>query len=301
MRTAIVTVVSGRHDHLRSQLRRLGDSTAPADDHVVVSMGDRAIADIVAEHRDAARTVEISATARRLPLARARNLGARAALDRGAELLVFLDVDCIPHPRMIDRYRTAAMTPRHRDDLLCGPVTYLDAATSTALREQPGRALPPADPHPARPAPPDGTTLADDRFELFWSLSFAVRSAVWHRLGGFCEDYTGYGGEDTDFAQSAAAAGVGLAWVGGADAFHLHHPVSDPPIEHLDDILRNAAVFERRWGWWPMRGWLDAFAANGSIRFDEQTNSWLRLDPDRPSVARAAPPDPVAAGSVPGE
>lgn len=275
MRTAVVTVVAGRHDHLRSQLRGLRHSTVRPDDHVVVSMGDRAIADIVGDdYSDAARTVCVPASSDALPLARARNVGARAAIARGADLLVFLDVDCVPHPRMIDRYRGVAATPRHRDDLLCGPVTYLDAETSTLVRTSPGRSELTADPHPARPAPPDGTTVAGDRYELFWSLSFAVRSPVWTRIGGFCEEYTGYGAEDTDFAQRARAAGVGMAWVGGADAFHLHHRVSEPPVEHLTDILRNAAVFERRWGWWPMRGWLDAFEAKGLIRFDESANSW---------------------------
>ncbi|NKS43667.1 glycosyltransferase family 2 protein [Rhodococcus hoagii] len=288
MRTSVVTVVSGRHDHLRTQLRRLRGSTVAAHDHVVVAMGDRAVTDIVAEHSDATRSVWIPASTDELPLARARNLGAEAAIDRGADLLVFLDVDCVPHPRMLGRYERGAATAQHRDTVLCGPVTYLDAEASTRIREYPGAGVPPVAPHPARPAPPDGTVLVDDRYELFWSLSFAVRPRVWQRLGGFCEDYTGYGGEDTDFAQVAAAAGVGLAWVGGADAYHLHHRVSDPPVEHLDDILRNAAIFERRWGWWPMRGWLDAFESRGLIRFDEQSKAWSR--PNAAPVGPVLPP-----------
>ena len=55
-----------------------------------------------------------------------------------------------------------------------------------------------------------------------------------------------------------------MRWVGGAHAFHQFHPISDPPIEHLDDIVANAVVFHRRWGWWPMQGWLDAFETKGS-------------------------------------
>ena len=90
-----------------------------------------------------------------------------------------------------------------------------------------------------------------------------MTTRTWRRLGGFCEDYTGYGGEDTDFGQTARVVGVGLAWVGGAHAYHQHHPVQDPPVDHLDDILVNATLFHRRCGWWPMRGWLDAFAAQG--------------------------------------
>ncbi|NKU06475.1 hypothetical protein GS870_24365 [Rhodococcus hoagii] len=70
MRTSVVTVVSGRHDHLRTQLRRLRGSTVAAHDHVVVAMGDRAVTDIVAEHSDATRSVWIPASTDELPLAR---------------------------------------------------------------------------------------------------------------------------------------------------------------------------------------------------------------------------------------
>jgi GT2 family glycosyltransferase len=103
---------------------------------------------------------------------------------------------------------------------------------------------------------------------MFWSLSFATSASTWRRIGGFCEDYTGYGGEDTDFGQLARQAGVELCWVGDAWAFHQHHPKRSPPTEHLDDILRNAELFHRRWGWWPMEGWLAEFADAGLVRFD---------------------------------
>ena len=103
---------------------------------------------------------------------------------------------------------------------------------------------------------------------LFWTLSFAVRRDTWHRVGAFCEDYVGYGGEDTDYGQSARRAGVGLTWVGGAWAYHQHHPTGSPPVQHLDDILRNGSIFHRRWGWWPMEGWLAAFAERGLVGFE---------------------------------
>ncbi|MEV8529436.1 DUF6381 family protein [Streptomyces sp. NPDC052000] len=74
---------------------------------------------------------------------------------------------------------------------------------------------------------------------LFWSLSFALTAATWERVGGLCEDYTGYGAEDTDFAARATSRGVGLWWVGGAPAYHQYHPTHSPPVQHLDDILRD--------------------------------------------------------------
>jgi GT2 family glycosyltransferase len=65
----------------------------------------------------------------------------------------------------------------------------------------------------------------DERHELFRSLNFAVRRTTFSkRIGGFDEDYRGSENEDTDFAMRAARAGVPVAWVGGALAFHQDHP-----------------------------------------------------------------------------
>jgi N-acetylglucosaminyl-diphospho-decaprenol L-rhamnosyltransferase len=259
-----VTAVRGRTTHLRRQLDGLDRSTTTADHHVIVAVDDD---DVAGQVRDARATVvPLNSGSPRIPMAAARNLGARVAIDGGAELLVFLDVDCIPSPGMLGHYQRAAATPAHEGALLCGPVTYLPAPGPDGYDLD--RLADLTAPHPARPAPPAGVTVAGDEYHLFWSLSFAVTAAVWQRIGGFATEYVGYGGEDTDYAQRAAEHAVGLRWVGGAHAFHQVHPVSDPPTEHLTDIVANAVTFHRRWGWWPMQGWLDAFERQGLISRD---------------------------------
>ena len=50
-----------------------------------------------------------------------------------------------------------------------------------------------------------------------------------------------------------------MCWTDDPVAYHQHHPTADPPVQHVESILRNAALFHRRWGTWPMRGWLEAF------------------------------------------
>jgi hypothetical protein len=265
MRTAIITIAHGRHDHWRMQRAALARHSSTADLHVLIAMNDDAFTDD--DGAPPLRIVPLHAEPGPLPLARARNVGADAALAAGAELLVFLDVDCIPAPELVDGYRAAAVDPASRGHLLCGPVTYLrppgpggyDIDTLADLD----------DPHPARPAPPVGEVVVGGRHELFWSLSFAVDAATWRRVGGFDETYSGYGGEDTDFGQRARRVGVELAWVGSSRAYHQHHPVEDPPLRHVDDILRNGALFAERWGWWPMQGWLDAFTEMGLVERDD--------------------------------
>lgn len=65
------------------------------------------------------------------------------------------------------------------------------------------------------------------------------------------------------------ADGLGLSTcecrVGGAHAYHQWHPAGSPPWRHLDDILRNGALFAERWGEWPMRGWIDSFIEGGAV------------------------------------
>ncbi|MEJ7702691.1 MAG: galactosyltransferase-related protein [Geodermatophilaceae bacterium] len=274
MRTGVVTIVAGRHDHLARQYDGLRAGLDQPDHHIIVAMGDPDVA-AVRGRLPGATVLTLPAVGIGLPLGAARNAGAAAALAGGAELLVFLDVDCIPGPGLVRRYAEAAAQPKHRDHLLSGSVHYLPVPASGGYDLATLADL--TDAHSGRPAPRADEILIEGDHRLFWSLSFAVTAPVWNRIGGFCEDYTGYGGEDTDFAELAAAAGVGLRWVGGATAYHQYHPVSTPPVEHVDDVLRNGALFHRRWGWWPMRGWLDAFAERGLIRHDAGTDSWVTI------------------------
>ena len=264
LRIAVITIVRGRHAHLAEQRAGFARSATAPDTYVVVAMGDP---EITPRLRDTGvRTLDMPADFARLPLARARNLGADEAVRSGADLLVFLDVDCVPAPQMLASYRDAAVRAGDRR-LLCGPVCYLAAAPSTGYDWQTITTT--ARPHPARPSPGPGELVFANGNDLFWSLSFGVTAATWEAIGGFCEEFTGYGGEDTDFGRSAAREGIGMVWVGGAVAYHQHHPVSDPPVEHLEDIVRNARLFFSRWGCWPMQGWLKEFRRRRLIELDD--------------------------------
>ncbi|MEV7290368.1 galactosyltransferase-related protein [Streptomyces microflavus] len=272
MRTAVITPAAGRHRHLTLQHLGLAAGSHVPDQYVVVAMDDPDLGAVLAGREPVATVVDCPVNNGNLPLARARNLGAARAVERGAELLVFLDVDCVPGEQLLERYRQVALDTQHRRSLLCGTVSYLPPPGPYGYRLAELTTL--AEPHPGRPAPATGELHRSEDYALFWSLSFAVTAETWHAVGGFCEEYEGYGGEDTDFGQRACAAGVPLTWVGGAPAFHQYHPVSDPPVAHLRDILRNAETFYRRWGWWPMTDWLQAFADRGLAHWNHSTGRW---------------------------
>ncbi|WP_091494316.1 glycosyltransferase family 2 protein [Microbacterium pygmaeum] len=256
---SVVTLCSApRVSHVRNQLAGLA-AGHPAT-RTVVWMGDDEPADL-----DAERIIRLPPGEHGLRLAAARNAGASVAIADGADLLVFLDADCVPGAHMLGRYRAASAA--HPDAVLCGPVTYLPAGTDAADQDTLAALT---SPHPARPNPPDGEVLiaSASEYPLFWSLSFALTAETWTRTGGFHDGYEGYGAEDTDFAFSLRRDGVPLVWVGGAHAYHQHHPTTSPPWQHLDDILRNGSLFAARWGGWPMTGWLNAFAEAGAVHWD---------------------------------
>ena len=269
MKTAVLTVASrSRREHLDRQRRVLAEV---ADDIVrfEVWLDETPPTDVP----DAGTlTLHVPPGSTGLRVGEGRNRAAAAAIEAGAELLVFLDVDCLPGADLLSAYRTAASS--NPDAVLSGAVTYL----VSVQRPETASDLPfLTRPHRARPALPAGATrrATPEEYDLFWSLSFAVTPATWKRIGGFHPGYEGYGAEDTDLAWTARAADIEMLWVGGADAYHQWHPVSSPPWQHLDDILRNGATFHERWGVWPMGGWLEAFAAAGAI--ERREDGWARV------------------------
>ncbi len=273
---AVITTVRDRIAHLAGMRRGLAGQRlirrSGKVEHVIVRMGG---ADLWRDMSPGPPVVMVemvlpsAGDRERLPLAAARNAGAAAT---SADLLIFLDVDCIPCPELVERYRWMA---QQSGGLLAGPVGFLPE-TIRAETADPDELARLAVPHPARPVPDDVALVPEGRYELFWSLSFAIRRTDFAALGGFCEDYVGYGGEDTDLAFTARELGMPFSWVGGAWAWHQYHPIEDPPLRHLADIVANAQVFRRRWGTWPMDGWLRAFAEEGLIEWDSDGDT-LRL------------------------
>lgn len=261
----VLTLVKNREVHLDNLVEGLRRSSVPPSRLVIVDMSDRPVA---APSCGFPVTLIRHPTAA-LPLAEARNLAAAAAQ---ADHLLFLDVDCIPSSGLV-----AAMVDalsRH-DALICAEVLYLPACDANPSGWTEEMLLSRGRPHPVRVFPAQGLRR-EENAGLFWSLAFGISRSTFHRLGGFDERFTGYGGEDTDFGFAARAAGIELLFMGGPKAFHQHHGVVDPPLHHLADIVGNARLFFDKWNVWPMEGWLKQFAALGYITWGEREIAILR-------------------------
>ena len=267
---SVLTLVKNREVHLHHLVEGLRRSTMAPAELVIVDMSDTAVARPVADFP----IVLLRLQSDGLPLARARNLAAaRAREDR----LLFLDVDCIPGSDLV-----AAMTNAldERDALICAEVCYLAADDTKDGRWSDVSLRSAGEPHPVRSFPASGL-VRQANFGLFWSLAFGVSKASFARVGGFDEAFTGYGAEDTDFAFRAREAGLELVFMGGASAYHQHHDVFDPPLQHFADIVRNARIFHQRWGFWPMEGWLDAFGDLGFVTRTPEQLVVTRMPTDR--------------------
>ncbi|RKQ36251.1 glycosyltransferase family 2 protein [Kocuria tytonis] len=263
MRTALVTIASGRHEHLRRQREWVAVQSEAPLVHVVVSMGDPGIRPVVRLHGDVPSDVVELPAAAELPLATARNTGVRRAAELGARAVVLLDVDCLPHRDLVRDYRAALERLSGETAVVSGRVQYLPDGMAEG-DYTPGTVARLGRDHAARVLPAPGELMrADPR--LLWSLSMAVSVRSWDAAGGFDERYVGYGGEDTDFGQRLAAAGGAPWWLGGAAAYHQYHPTQSPPVQHAAAIARNANLFRRTWGFEPMEGWLRELEALGVL------------------------------------
>lgn len=265
MTIGVVIITADRDEHLGRVLHGLAGQSRRADRVVVVDMAREGTSRLRAPLP--VERVRHPASGLALPLGAARNVG---AAHTGCDHITFLDVDCIPHPTLVDDYE-AALTD-HPDALACGRVRYLRPDWRVGP-EHDLHVLSAA--HPARPAP-DRDELDTGRHELFWSLNFAVTARTWAHLGGFDTGYCGYGAEDTDLACRARQLGIPLLWTRGATAYHQWHPPTRLDPSRAAEIVANARRFRDRWGSWPMRGWLDELAALGTLRFDP-SNDVLEL------------------------
>ncbi|SFL97454.1 glycosyltransferase family 2 protein [Methylorubrum salsuginis] len=251
---SVVTLAKGRPAHLRNVLRGLERQTQKPAEFVVAVMQD-ALYDLP-EVGFPVRQIRVEGT--ELPLAAARNRGVAAST---GEAIAFLDVDCIPTPGFVAEY---AQGLSELDGLLMGEVLHLPEHATLRDWDYDDLARV-AEKHSDRRGPPaSGIEICTD-YRCFWSLNFAMSRATFEAVGGFDERYVGYGGEDTDFGKLLDRRGVPIAWMKGALAYHQYHPHHMPPIHHLDSVVRNAELFEAKWGYRTMGHWLYAFKVMGLI------------------------------------
>ena len=263
-RISALTLASGRAEHLRNVVAGFEGQTVKPDELIIGVMQEE-------EYTNLPRTSfpvrQLRVAGDGLPLAAARNTVANAA---EGDLLVFVDVDCIPHPNLVYDYLGHYMwTP----GLLMGEVGYLPGgATDRGLDFKGFERI--AVRHSDRQGPPKQGVKRCEDYRCFWSLNFAIDRDSWIASGGFDERYVGYGGEDTDFGRTLDDKAIPISWVDGGKVYHQYHAHCMPPIHKLESVVRNAEVFASKWGHRTMEHWLYAFRLMGLI---ENTPDGIRI------------------------
>lgn len=274
---SVITIVRNRSQHLARLIAGLTASNEAPRELIVVDMSDEPVN--VPQLALPIRRIQYQTD--HLALAAARNAGADAA---EGQRFLFLDVDCIPRRELVAIVDDAL---QDTNALICPEVRYLGPDTGLLADDS---ALEVASlPHPLRSFPKQGSRV-EANAGLFWSLTFGIRRASFNELEGFDVGYKGYGAEDTDFGFRARDMGLPLLFLGGTGSFHQHHGVISPPLQHLSDIVRNANRFHRRWGVWPMTGWLQQFEKMGLVAFASDDLQLIRYPTSAEMNAATQPP-----------
>jgi len=247
MKIAVLTIVKGRKEALLNLIKGLSLHPYAEMELIIVHMNEENYPLPLTSFPIRSFTCFSEEV---LPLAKARNLAISCA---DAEYCIFLDVDCIPGFNFIALYVAAF---NQKNILWSGQVRYLRSGFPADLNNFALQKWSNAD--------PIRSALQELPYELFWSLNFGCSKKVFYEIGGFDEKYQGYGAEDTDFAFTARKQDVKLGMV-AATAFHQPHASYDPPLNHLQDIIKNAIVFHQKWNRWPMEGWLSKFMELGYV------------------------------------
>ena len=265
-KASVLTLVRGREAHLHRLIEGLVQQTELPGELVIAFMQPRPMRDLP-ETPFPVRVVVVDRNY--LPLAEARNAAARSATYRD---LIFLDVDCIPAPTLVASYMRGLKETDNA--VLQGEVSYLPALDRNLFDYDAFAAK--GQLHPSRPEIPDAELRHEPDMGKLWGLNFALQRRLFLKVGGLDERFVGYGGEETDFARGLAEQGAQLMWCGGARAYHQHHEVMRPPLQHFNDIIRNARLYKEKWGEWCMDYWLGQLHDRGFIRWDRKRITVLR-------------------------
>lgn len=200
LQAAVVIPVYNRPDLLARTLAGLERSSRPVP---VVVADDGSETDIARVVDSAPMDVMLVRQERRgWGAGRARNLGASHAAD--ADVLIFLDADCIPHRDLVSNHLAwhaaddRLVTVGGRAHIRAGDVPPAEIGSidlETRIEEGfTGK----ADFRRVLERRSSGLRVGDEAFRTFVSSNVAVRRDMFEAVGGFDERFRRWGGEDTE-------------------------------------------------------------------------------------------------------
>jgi GT2 family glycosyltransferase len=213
LHVTVVVPVYNRVDLLRRTIAGLTAQTYPASLLDVVIADDGSTEDVTAATAEIGDELDITVVRREhegYGAGQARNLGARSA--GNADVIVFFDADCIPDPQAVERH--AVWHHSASNLVVIGSRHQIDTTdvTPERLMDDPGilrrLAFGEDQPDELRWESKDFRAVlhrrtaslrhGDQAFRSLVSSNFSVSADSFSRVGGFSEDFTRWGGEDTE-------------------------------------------------------------------------------------------------------
>lgn len=246
---SVVTIVKNRVEQLHHLIANLENASCKPDELVVVWMAPPSDNSLIkSAHFSIQHCFETSDA---LPIPRARNKGFRNAQN---ERIVYMDVDCVSHPDLLGELQKNWESDTLFSCTLVERDKVPDPNDMSFFQKQ-----------------AKGLRAEPTSMDAFRSSFFALEKANFIQLGGFDEEYEGFGIGDIDFATRCARAGVRMLKI-PLTTYTLYRANYQYPLHHLLDIVRNANIYRKKWGHFPATEWLSAFAANGYISRDYEND-----------------------------
>lgn len=242
----VITIVKNRVPQFYTLLKSLEASEQKPKELVVVWMTSPSSHSLVqSEHFPVKHCF---ATTDTLPIARARNRGA-AATD--AATLLFMDVDCVIHPKLLSEVSK---------NVSCGTTTGSVMTELEVIPDHTGYEVLSRLPESRGPR----QKALQHQQEGFQSSLFAVLREDFEKVDGFDENYAGFGIGDIDFATRCNRAGINHRTL-PLVTYKQYRNCRACPLNHLLDIVCNANLYKEKWGYYPKTQWLSTFMARGFV------------------------------------
>lgn len=212
LRVAVVIPVFNRTGLLQRTIAGLTRQSYPANLISVHVADDGSTEDVVAAVSEVRQGLDVTVVRREhegYGAGQARNLGAVSADD--ADVLVFFDADCIPDPAAVERHAVwhhmadnlVVIGSRHHvDTSALSPAQILEGDSLRALafgtEDPPDSAWVSQDHRAVLHRRTASLRHGDVAFRSLVSSNFSLRRDRFMAVGGFSEDFTRWGGEDTE-------------------------------------------------------------------------------------------------------
>lgn len=222
---AVIVPVYNRADLLDRTLAGLVAQTHPSKVIVADDGSDEDVSAVVAPYKSRLDIQLLTQNHDGYGAGRARNMGTAAAT---ADVLVFIDADCIPHPNLVANH--ARHHVLHNNLVVIGARRHIRSSTISIEAISQGGVDFDAQELASEDRPPDfrlqlgrrtsDNTVGTEAFRFLVSSNFSVRREMFNQVGGFSEDFHRWGGEDTELGWRLSEAGLLILVDEDATIFH---------------------------------------------------------------------------------